>query len=415
MLDKKIVFIHHGKVIGGAPRSLKNTIIGLEKEGFNNMKILCAYQDMKSFFQDSTKVEVGGIYSPYLTIGRVFVGLASLTRLYTMILFMLEFIKFPYIIFRQFRQLYKEKPDIVHLNSSILFLPAVSVKLLKIPLVWHVREVLIGGKWSLRKKFTGWFIRKLADEVICISEVEAQSLGNDEYKNINVIYNFIDFSLFSDKNINIEFEKKRYGLKDEKVYVSLGGVSFRKGTIEIIQTAKIMKNDKFLIAGTYPTKNDYFLLNLKWIKLVHNIEDFLMRNNLKTIYSWYYTQRVEFLYFDSPITNLKFVGKLDDVVPLIAISDALIFAGCTPHFPRPVYEAWAMKKPVVVFNMEGIIDNVDNGIDGVICENNTADGICSAISKVNDKMGMNGYEKAVERFNMDINIKKIIDIYREIV
>ncbi|WP_332444468.1 glycosyltransferase family 4 protein [Wolinella succinogenes] len=414
MRSKKISFIHHGRVIGGAPTSLKNTIVGLKNEGFTNLKILCAFPDMKPFFEKEAGVGTGDIYSPHLVVGRVFVGLASLASLRTFIYFWLEILKAPYTIWRQIQRLKSEKPDIIHLNSSILFIAAISAKWLGIPLVWHVREVLIGGKWNLRKRFAGWFIRSLADRVICISEVEAKSLGRDTKGNLSVVYNFIDLEKFAQSCGDAESEKERYDIRDQKVYVSLGGVSFRKGTVEIIHAAKKMPEAHFLIAGTYPEKTSHSYFKKKMIGFYHALEDVLIQYKIKDIYSWYYNQRVEFLYFGTELENLKFVGKLDNVAPLINICDALIFAGRTPHFPRPVYEAWALKKPVVVFDMEGVGDNVSDGIDGVVCKSNDTDGLIDAIKSVKPEMGEGGYQKALEKFDMEKNVKKIVGVYGEL-
>lgn len=410
----KILFIHHGQVIGGAPTSLKNTVIGLKKEGFDNLKILCAFPDMKLFFQKEAVVETSDIYSPHLLVGRVFVGLASLMNLRTFIYFWLELLKAPLTIHRQISTFKREKPDIIHLNSSILFIVAISAKIAKIPLLWHVREVVIGSKWNLRKKFTGWFIRKLADRVICISELEAKSLGNNTFDNVEVVYNFVDFSEFRCSNMELNEIIQEYNPENKKVYVSLGGVSFRKGTVEIIELAKKIPNELFLIAGTCPTKNIYGKMKKSLITYVHKFEDVLKKYRFKNIYSWYYTQRVEFLYLGSKLANLQFIGKLDNVTPLIAMSDGLIFAGCTPHFPRPVYEAWAVKKPVVVFDMEGISEHITNGIDGIICKSNSAAGLQDGLQTLNLEMGEKGYKKAISRFDMEKNVKKIISVYMEL-
>jgi glycosyltransferase involved in cell wall biosynthesis len=369
---------------------------------------------MKPFFEKEACVETGDIYSPYLIIGRVFVGLSILLNLRTFIYFFMELFKAPITIKKQIETLKLEKPDIIHLNSSILFFVAISTKIAKIPLVWHVREVVIGSKWNLRKRFAGWFIRKLADEVICISEVEAKSLGQDTFNNANVVYNFIDLAKFNCSKDVIERIKKEYNQNNKNFFFSLGGVSFRKGTIEIIQTAKELKDDLFLIAGSSPTQNKYSLLKKLLITAIHKIEDLLKSLDLKKIYSWYYNQRVEFMFYDLNLENLKFVGKLDNVAPIISICDGLIFAGCTPHFPRPVYEAWALKKPVVVFKMEGISENIFDGMDGVICKSNDSIGLREALLQIENNMGEKGYEKAIEKFNMEKNVKKIIEIYERV-
>jgi glycosyltransferase involved in cell wall biosynthesis len=369
---------------------------------------------MKYFFEKEAGVVVGDIYSPHLLAGRVFVGLASLFYLRTFVIFWVEILKMPWTIYRQVQTFKTENVDIIHLNSSILFIVAISAKILKIKLVWHIREVIIGGRWSLKKRFAGWYIRTLADQVICISEVEAKSLGNDTKKNVHIVYNFIDFSNFVCNKTDMQEEKLRYGVNSEKVFISLGGVSFRKGTVEIIQTAKILPESLFFIAGSYPVNHDYTRYKKILLRFIHSLEDILMKNNIKQIYSWYYTQRVEMLYFGLKLPNLKFVGQLNSVNSFLAISHALIFSGCTPHFPRPVYESWAMKKPVVVFDIDGVRGNIDSGVDGVVCKSNDASGLAEALLLVHSGMGESGYKKAVVKFDMVTNVKKIVEIYEAI-
>lgn len=411
MKEQKILFVHHGRVIGGAPTSLRNTVIGLQREGFSNIKILCAFPAMKSFFQETTGVEVGDIYSPHLIVGRVLIGYASLLRIKTAVYFFLELLKAPLIVWRQLATLRREAPDLVHLNSSVLVFVAISTRLLGIPLVWHVREVLVGRKYNVRRRIVGWIIRRLADRVICISEEEARNLGQNSFGNVYVIYNFIDFSEYASVEIDTDDERRKYGIGDGKVYVSLGGVSFRKGTVEILQAASKRPDDCFLIAGTYPEKRAYSNVFRITLYLVHRAEDALLKCKIKKIYSWLYTQRVEELYFDSKAQNVVFVGKLDDVIPILALCDALIFAGCTPHFPRPVFEAWAMKKPVVVFDMAGIVENVADGIDGVVCKTNDANGLIAALDDVKPCMGKEGRKKALQKFSMATNVNLIAEIY----
>lgn len=417
MKNKKILFIHHGQEIGGAPRSLKNTIIGLEKEGFQNLKILCVFPDMKPFFQEGTNVQTGDIYSPHLLIGRVMIGLSHWSNIRTFFGICKELCKVPLIISRQIKTLKQEKPDIIHLNSSILFLVAFSAKILKIPLVWHVREVIIGGQWNLRKKLSGWLIRKLADQVVCISEVEADALGDDRCRNVHVVYNFIDFSTFGADEDAMRQLRETYNLGTKKVAVSLGGVSFRKGTFEIIETAKQLPDMMFLIAGTLPQHNNYSNTQRTFIKFFHKIENSLKIMKMKKIYSWYYQARIDFLLSELRLPNLLFIGKLDNVAPLIAISDCLIFAGCTPHFPRPVYEAWAMKKAVITFDMKGISENIVHAHNAIITKTNNSLALAESIIALlsddisRDTMGKAGYKQAQLKFDMTNNVKKIIHIY----
>jgi len=341
-MNKKILYIHHGSIVGGAPTSLKNLIIGLEKNNFNNLKVMCVHKSMKAFFQDGTNVDVGDIYDSYQMLGRVMVGLAKFSNPKVFLKTIIEIILLPYIVYRQWKVIRREYPDIVHLNSSIQFSPAIAAKIAGAKLVWHVREVIIGGRFNLRKKLTAWLIRNIADQVICISDYEARKIGESKKNNVNVIYNFVDLDVFKIEENYLQDVKSQYGILDgQKVAISLGGVSFRKGTVEIINAARRLTDVRFLIAGSCPVKNEYPGLKKALIKFIHGFEDKLMRYDLKKIYSWFYNERVEFLFFsDKNPVNLSFVGKLNNVASLVAVCDLLIFAGCTPHFPRPVYWGW---------------------------------------------------------------------------
>ncbi len=139
---KKILFIHHGKILGGAPVSLLNTIIGLERMGCDNIKVLFAHNDIKPFFKKGCKAEIGDIYNPCLYLGRVLIGWADI-KISKANLILKELFLFPISVYRQYKIFKKENPDIIHLNSSILFSSAIAAKISGYRTVWHVREILI--------------------------------------------------------------------------------------------------------------------------------------------------------------------------------------------------------------------------------------------------------------------------------
>ncbi|MBI4680017.1 MAG: glycosyltransferase, partial [Nitrospirae bacterium] len=180
----KILYIHHGRVLGGAPTSLLFTIQGLKKISDCDVKVLCVFDDMKEFFRKGAGIEVGEINDPCLILGRVLIGWASIYNITTLKQLLREVFNLKKSIHLQIETLRKEKPDIVHLNSSILFTTAIAAYKLKIPVVWHVREILYGKRFNLRKVFSGYLIRKYADRVIAIDNAEAKSLGRDKFNKV---------------------------------------------------------------------------------------------------------------------------------------------------------------------------------------------------------------------------------------
>lgn len=381
--------------------------------------VLCAYRNMCSFFADSAGVKSEVISHPRLIFGRVLIGWASIYNLKTFIFSLIDLLLLPISIFRQYWDLRRARPDIVHLNSSILYSTAVAARLAGLPVVWHVREVLLGGRYNLRRIFAGWLIRRLAHKVICISPAEAQSLGPDGRRNVEVVYNFIDFSKFCYEGIDIASEKKKLGIReDQKVVLSLGGVSFRKGTFEIVESCRYLPDDfVFLVAGPPLKEAKRRIIADVILGIVLRIEDCCLKLRIKKIYSWAYNHRICTSLKYMKKNNLRFIGVHENVVPLLAISDALVFAGMTPHFPRPVYEAWAMKKPVLVFDMNGVRQNIDDGEDGIILRKASGELMADALKGLlsepgrGKKMGELGYIKSVGRFEATKNIGRIEEIY----
>lgn len=423
----KVLYIHHGKVLGGAPVSLLNTILGLKKVPSLEMKVLCAHKEMEAFFRENSGVKAGRIYNPCLILGRVFIGMASLFNPRTLARSVYELFLLPFSIIIQLRQLKSEAPDIVHLNSSILISTAIAARLAGIPLIWHVREVVIGRRLNVRKKIIGHLIRTLSNRVIAISPFEAENLGAGKKNNIRVVYNFIDFKKFAPTEHNPASERQKLGFsQDDRIILSLGGVSFRKGTVQIIESA-LYANDnvKYVIAGPPPSASDATAAYKNMvINAMLRLEDLLIKAGLKAHYAWFYQQRVgnalKIIKTRAP-RKITFLGHIKDIAPIIASCDMLVFAGTTPHFPRPVYEAWAMKKPVIALEMDGVSQNIEDGIDGVIVQGKTGKALAEAIRMLLSSkdlmrsMAEHGFKKARHRFGLEKNIIKILNIYSEVV
>ena len=114
------------------------------------------------------------------------------------------------------------------------------------------------------------------------------------------------------------------------------------------------------------------------------------------------------------------LGRRTDIPNILAASDLLVFGGTVPHFPRPIFEAWAMQKPVVAFDIDGVKQVVGPGVDGILVKETNPESLSIAINKVLDdknlatKLATNGYKKAKTFFDRDTNIKQIIEIYTSI-
>ena len=118
-------------------------------------------------------------------------------------------------------------------------------------------------------------------------------------------------------------------------------------------------------------------------------------------------------------SNFYFLGKVPNPVPIINLFDIGVLVSNWEGFGNVIVEYMVNKKPVVATNTGGIKDIILNGITGFLCppkdDRILANKIMYLIQNKNKakEMGGFGYERALEKFNMDKWTKKIISIYQD--
>ncbi|MBN1450068.1 MAG: glycosyltransferase family 4 protein [Anaerolineales bacterium] len=388
----KILYLHHGTILGGAPLSLLYLVREIERQPDVEVELACHAPTMQEFFACNLKSPIRAWENPLTFFGRYFIGYVPLDSAQRRKLFFNELRRVPCAIWRQYRNIRQIRPDLVHLNSSVMFTSALAARLAGIPIVWHVREPVQGERW--KQRFSGFMIRSLAKRVIAISEVEAKHLGHDANDKVRVIYNPLNFDMLRPDQYDPLVERKKLGVDpDCKLIVSLGGAAPRKGALEQVQAMKYVDTSTRLVIAGPP--------------LPENSAD-------------EYHQRLYQVLAELPPNKVVFTGILENVALLLAACDVLIFTGMTPHFPRPVFEAWLMKKPVIVFEMEGVSNQVADGETGMIVRELTGHALGIALAKLlkdsaaMKRMGEAGRHKAEEKCNPVSVARQVLSVYHEV-
>lgn len=389
----RILYLHHGTILGGAPISLMYLVREIERQSNLELELGSHSQAMREFFALNLKSPVREWANPITFLGKYLIGYIPLDSKIRVRLFLQSLARFPLSVWRQYRALRRAKPDLVHLNSAVMFTSALAARLVGIPIVWHVREPVQGEQW--KQRLSGFLIRSLARQVITISEVEANRLGQEKHgKKINVVYNPLNFDTLRPGLYDARVEREKLGVEPScKLVVSLGGATPRKGALEQIQAMQHAGDStRLLVAGPPlpPESQDE------------------------------YHQKLYQALSKLPPKKVQFTGMIDDVAPLLAACDLLLFTGMTPHFPRPVFEAWMMRKPVMVFDMEGVSNQVVHGVDGVIVKELTGRALGEAIanllrdSEAMETFGQAGRQKAEELCSPVFGAQKVLSIYQQI-
>jgi glycosyltransferase involved in cell wall biosynthesis len=114
--------------------------------------------------------------------------------------------------------------------------------------------------------------------------------------------------------------------------------------------------------------------------------------------------------------NVRFLGLRDDVEQLYSAMDLYVLASFREGFPRSAMEAAAMGLPLVVTNIRGCRQVVDDGVNGVLVNVRDSNALTAAIIALardpllRQRMGRASTEKAKREFDQ----QRVIDITLEV-
>ncbi len=391
----RILYVHHGKGIGGAPLSLLYLIRGLDRTTFEPT-VLCIHESEAAdlFRREGIETIVlpglndfshtNVLWYPWWQLPKTILRLLQIPPTY-----------------RRFRRFLASRPfDIIHLNTSTLLAFGVAARKAGARVVWHIREPIACGYLGLRRTIVRRVIDRNADAIIPISHYDASQLIPTD--RIHVVHNFVDFSVF-DASLDGAAVRTELGIDPRApVLLMLGGVNPVKGTREYVEAAArvvtLHPDAVFLVAGEVPAPS------------LRTTISGLMR----------YRRAVEAAIPVFHASSIRFIGVRRDVPRLLAACTALCFPSTTPHFARPVIEASAMGKPVVASDLGGPQELVVGGETGILvpaCDSRAlADAILRLLDTPHlaDSMGSAGLVHARKHFDATINTREVIGVYKKL-
>ncbi len=393
---KKILYIHHGKGLGGAPLSLLYLIKNLDKT---------KYEPVVLFLHDSQAVNMFKEHGINV-VGVVGLNDFSHTKIYWYKWYHVKYFlrslldSFKTYFFVADKWLKQIKPDIVHLNTSTLFIWGKVAKKLNIPVITHIREPLSEGYLGIRRAFIKKRVAKNSNFIVPICQNDAIPWKNNP--KTRIVYNAVDITKF-DKNLNSQDFFKKYNLNnfDPKI-LFLGGLSQEKGTLTVFkifeQILKLIPDAKLIVAGYFnlSSVNSFSIKNLfakrRYDKKVNKVLAGIKESVILT----------------GPITNVEQV---------IASCDVLLNPFTVGHFSRPIIEAGFMEKPVLASRLAPLDELVIHGTTGYLIEPNNiglwVEKLYAVLTnkKLNEQLSKNAYEFCNKNFNIFDQIKKIENLY----
>lgn len=410
MKKARILYIHHGQGIGGAPLSLLFLIRKLDRSKYCPI-VLCLYESPATDLYRNEGIET------YVAQGIHELSHTNLTW-HSQVWYrrpgdlVKQALAFWPSVWRSYRFAKTSKPDLVHLNSSALAPSAIGAKLAGVPVIWHVREPIHHGYSGIRRWLLRQCIYRVSDRVIAISKHDARQLTQAD--KVRIVYNFVDFKEF-DRGISGDGFRKEFAL-DEGIRAvgMLGGVSMTKGTLEFVKAAEIVRgvldNVKFFIVGNYPRAIEHVGIRQRAKEAAKGIMGI----------TGYYQKIRAFIEREGLREDIVFTGVRRDIPNILAGLDLVVFPSTVPHSARPIIEAGAMAEPVVASDLGGPRELVAPGETGLLVPPKNPEALANAIITILSdedlvrRMGEAGYRRARQLFDAEVNAQKTFDVYEEV-
>lgn len=375
---KKILFLHTGSEMYGADKVMLDLIKNLDKTKYSPYVILPEDGMLADKLRNiSVKIDI----VPYPVLRRKYFNVSGV-------------LKYIVMYFKYSKQLVKlakkEQIDIIHNNTSAVLEGCYVSKILNIPLVWVVHEIIIKPK--LIFNIICKIIAHYSTETIVVSNAVKNHLLSSGYfkKNkIKVIHNGVDSSIFN-PNTNCNYLYSEWNISNTaKVIGMIGRVNSWKGQEDfLIATNKVLENNKnvyaIIVGGVFVGEEKYKNI------LLENINKSPFKDRI--IYSDYRN-------------DTEAIHKLFDIFVLPSINP--------DPLPTVVLEAMATGKPIVGYAHGGVCEMVKNGVNGLLVEPRNPDLLANAINKLlqNKKLCKQMGKKSLERFNNNFSMTRYVNNY----
>ena len=320
---------------------------------------------------------------------------AVLHRMYFHPLRIFLYLGFALASFFRLRSLFKSlRPQIIHTNNLLVLPGAFAARVLGIPHVWHVREIIEGHHihpylWRMWR----WIVLTFSTKVICISTAVQQQFGHSD-KTI-VIHDGVDTSVFRPKRSASKQDARR---KRSLVIGTVGRVEHRrKGQDIFIEAARV----------ALKTRKD-----LRFVIVGHEREEFGERERAlhQMVKRYGLTEKIEFRGF---VPREKMVDVMNEL-------DVLVLCSKQPEgLGLVLLEAMACGKPVIAPAEGGPLDIIENGSNGILIPARDPERLAEAILYLADhpdqrkKLGKSGRKRVESAFRIEDTASKLASLYLE--
>jgi glycosyltransferase involved in cell wall biosynthesis len=243
--------------------------------------------------------------------------------------------------------------DLVYGNGTVAnFLVAAAAWRARVPALWHVRYTSLPP--AVRGLHRALARSRTVRRIVCVSKPSAALFTSGDPK-VEVVPNALDVAAFAPGAVAPALRRELGLPPDAVVFGSHGRVLRRKGYQEMVQAARLMLDQldageqrrcQFVVVGDTPP-------------------DFA-EDHRSTCVALARSLGIA--------DRFTFLGFRSDVRPYLADFDVVVVPSVYPDpLPRAVIEGMALGKPVVAFNVGGVSEMMNDGVEGALVPGTPAD------------------------------------------
>ena len=283
------------------------------------------------------------------------------------------------------------KPDLVHINTSVLPFAALGAKLswMGAPIVVHVRESALKNRWG---RLLSFFNRQFTDWFVGIDQSGLDRIG-DLSDRSTVIHNSVDTSDINFCQSSVNKLRQSFNCKDDSVlFVSACRISRSNGSLEFAKfisehKLKIPTNVRFVFCGFHENSdNEYVNATRKAIAE------------------------------DDSVFAMNFTKEIGD---LIHASDVVMAPFTSAHSARVVIEGASLGKPALVTDFSNLREQISVDETGFVFRFDQPETLIAAINQFANRqktkeMGDAARQFAEQNFSLNKNVTRMEDFYMKI-
>jgi glycosyltransferase involved in cell wall biosynthesis len=393
----RILYVAPENSIEGSNTSLRNLIIRLKsRSSFEEMVLVPSMQIAKFYIDAGLRAQVlKNIYIfPHVELtgyGRGFLG-GIIRQLKSILLFPR--------VFRSFGESMDNfKPDLIHLNEVVLLWHAMVAHRRSVPVVMHDRAAVARGGIGLRRFLFTRILLCNIDALIAICPSYVERLGVAAAKAVVIPNPFWGtLERISPQKIN----EQPSGNQNKRVL--LIGARHEKGLFEAMRAIELARGTELVVIGQIP---EYFV-NRDWSQNKQKLTPYQRK-----VAEWLKSHK-------QAAQRIRFEGVKENVFEAISQSGIVLVPWMTPHFSRPLFEAWLMKRPVIAFDTEGVREFCVHGENALIVPRGDWRSMARAITKIINnptlqaRLGDAGYATAIRFIGNDDSELRVFQVYQEV-